>query len=237
MGLTCSVDKAFKHLRQVGHLTAHAPDERAIIMASRDGCILGPFAGDAHSVRRLSRRHAVTRTRWWGASILMSVTVLSLDIATGPYILFPITFVIPVGLGTWFLSRTVGVAFALALVLARFAIALLVEPSGAPLYATALNAAIRLLVLIGFAVLLAKVNRQQQALAHRVQVLEGILPICSFCKKIRRPDGVWEQIEVYISHRSATQFSHGFCEACGREHYGEALCLPRDDSPETLGAA
>jgi hypothetical protein len=161
----------------------------------------------------------------------MSVTVLASDIATGPYILFPVTFVIPVGLGTWFLSRASGFGFALALVLSRFAIARFVEPSGAPLYATAVNAAIRLVVLIGLAVLLAKVSRLQQALAHRVQVLEGILPICAFCKKIRRPDGVWEQIEVYISHRSAAQFSHGFCEACGREHYGEGTVStgPHDD--------
>ena len=167
------------------------------------------------------RRHAVTRARWWAALILISVTVLALDIATGPYILFPITFVVPVGLGAWFLSRTAGVGFAFALVLSRFGIALFVESPGRPLYATALNAAIRLLVLTGLAVLLAKVNRQQQALAHRVQVLEGILPICAFCKKIRRPDGVWEPIEIYITHRSAAQFSHGLCEKCDREHYGE----------------
>ena len=62
---------------------------------------------------------------------------------------------------------------------------------------------------------------RSSALAKRVQVLEGILPICSFCKKIRRPDGQWEQIETYIGKRSAAQFSHGFCEACGREHYGK----------------
>ena len=163
----------------------------------------------------------MTRARWWAALILMSGAVLALDIATGPYILFPITFVVPVGLGAWFLSRTAGVGFAFALVLSRFGIALFVESSGRPLYATALNAAIRLVVLTGLAVLLAKVNRQQQALAHRVQVLQGLLPICAFCKKIRRPDGVWEPIEVYITHRSAAQFSHGLCEACDREHYGE----------------
>lgn len=151
----------------------------------------------------------------------MSVALLALDVATGPYILFPITFVIPVGLGTWFLSRTVGVGLAVGLVLSQFGIALFIEPSGRPLYATVLNAAIRLLVLTGLAVLLAKVNRQQRALAHRVQVLEGILPICAFCKKIRRPDGVWEPIEVYITQRSAAQFSHGLCEACDREHYGK----------------
>ena len=121
------------------------------------------------------------------------------------------------------MSRTVGLGFAFVLVLSRFGIAFVIEPFGRPLYATALNAAIRLLVLAGLAVLLAKVNRQQRALAHRVQVLEGILPICAFCKKIRRPDGAWEPIEIYITERSAAQFSHGLCEACDRKHYGEGV--------------
>ncbi|HEX7335751.1 MAG TPA: hypothetical protein VF252_00980 [Gemmatimonadales bacterium] len=168
----------------------------------------------------------MTRAQWWGALILLSVGVLGLDIATGPYVLFPITFLVPVGLATWFLSQTAGLAFAVALVLSRFGIVLVFEPSATPLWAAAVNAAIRLLVLGGLAVLLAKVNRQQQALAQRVQLLEGLLHICGFCKKIRRPDGTWEQVERYITNRSAAQFSHGVCETCEREHYG-AFSLPR----------
>ena len=118
------------------------------------------------------------------------------------------------------------VSTSVALVACRFGIATILEPDRTPLWAAAINANIRLLVLVGLAILLAKLPQQQRELAKRVQTLERIVPICSFCKKIRLPDGKWEPIETYIGHRSATQFSHSFCEDCGREHYGEYLSPP-----------
>lgn len=58
--------------------------------------------------------------------------------------------------------------------------------------------------------------------AHsRIKTLEGILPICSFCKKIRTDEGSWQQIESYIHDRSGTKFSHGVCENCVKKHYPE----------------
>lgn len=95
-----------------------------------------------------------------------------------------------------------------------------------PLWAAILNAGIRLVMLVGLALLLAKVRQQQIALRERVRILEGILPICAFCKKIRRDDGSWQQLEVYVSERSAVRFSHGFCPSCGRDHYAEYLSPP-----------
>ena len=99
------------------------------------------------------------------------------------------------------------------------AIVLIVEPEFLPPWAAVLNAAIRLIVLVGLAELTARAAQQARELRERVQTLEGILPICAFCKKIRQSDGTWEQIEAYVSKRSAAKFSHGFCESCGREHY------------------
>lgn len=53
-----------------------------------------------------------------------------------------------------------------------------------------------------------------------IQRLEGILPICAGCKRIR--DGAdWRQIESYISARSSAQFSHGICPDCERRLYGQ----------------
>jgi hypothetical protein len=160
--------------------------------------------------------------QWWGALLVLSVAVIGLDAATGPYILFPIAFVVPVSLAAWHLGRAPAIGFAVVLVACRFAIATTLDSRSMPLWASATNAGIRMLVLIGLALLLAKVAEQQRALATRVETLEGILPICSFCKKIRRPDGEWEGLEVYISERSTAQFSHGLCTTCEREHYGSA---------------
>lgn len=53
----------------------------------------------------------------------------------------------------------------------------------------------------------------QEALAN-VKTLSGLLPICSYCKKIRNDEGYWQQLEAYIHQRSQAQFSHGICPDC-----------------------
>jgi hypothetical protein len=57
------------------------------------------------------------------------------------------------------------------------------------------------------------VTQLQQALAE-VRTLEGFIPICASCKKIRDDKGFWNQIEAYISERTLAKFSHGICPEC-----------------------
>ncbi len=47
-----------------------------------------------------------------------------------------------------------------------------------------------------------------------VHTLQGLIPICSYCKKIRDDGGAWNQMEQYISSRSSAKFSHGICPEC-----------------------
>jgi DNA-binding response OmpR family regulator len=61
--------------------------------------------------------------------------------------------------------------------------------------------------------LTARVAELQVALAN-VKTLHGMLPICSYCKRIRADDQYWQQIETYIAERSEAQFSHGICPDC-----------------------
>ena len=49
---------------------------------------------------------------------------------------------------------------------------------------------------------------------ENVQVLSGLIPICSYCKKVRTDDGFWQQVEVYVRDRSEAEFTHGICPAC-----------------------
>lgn len=58
-----------------------------------------------------------------------------------------------------------------------------------------------------------------EAAVARIRRLEGILPICSFCKKIRNDENLWEQLDVYLAEHSEVLFSHGICPACKAEHY------------------
>ena len=61
--------------------------------------------------------------------------------------------------------------------------------------------------------LAARVMELEEALA-RVKQLQGMLPICSYCKKIRDDQNYWEQVESYISRHTEAQFSHSICPDC-----------------------
>ena len=62
------------------------------------------------------------------------------------------------------------------------------------------------------------INDLERALAE-IRTLQGILPICQHCKKIRDDKGSWKQIEAYISEHSEAVFSHGICEKCMEDLY------------------
>jgi hypothetical protein len=54
---------------------------------------------------------------------------------------------------------------------------------------------------------------------NRAKRLEGLLPICFFCKKIKDEHNNWHVMEKYIMERSDTEFSHGLCPECAKKHY------------------
>jgi hypothetical protein len=54
-----------------------------------------------------------------------------------------------------------------------------------------------------------------------VKALSGLLPICSYCKKIRDDEGYWQRLEAYIENHSDAQFSHGICHDCLEENFPE----------------
>jgi PAS domain S-box-containing protein len=59
-----------------------------------------------------------------------------------------------------------------------------------------------------------KLLRELQAALAEVKELQKILPICSYCKKIRDDENYWQTVEAYISHNTNTRFSHSVCPAC-----------------------
>jgi DNA-binding response OmpR family regulator len=58
-----------------------------------------------------------------------------------------------------------------------------------------------------------RVRELEEAIAH-VRLLQGILPICCYCKKVRDDQNYWQQVESYIARHSDMQFSHGICPDC-----------------------
>ena len=58
--------------------------------------------------------------------------------------------------------------------------------------------------------------RKLEATLAQVKQLEGIIPICMYCHKIRDDGNVWNQLVQYISDHSEAKFSHGICPECAQ---------------------
>lgn len=104
-----------------------------------------------------------------------------------------------------------------------------------------LNTAVRLAAFVSLAWVVARFRTlldQERALSDKlrstlaeVKQLEGLLPICSQCKKIRGDKGKWEQMELYIGKHTGSQFSHGLCPDCARKLL-DGVGLSYDDPPK-----
>jgi PAS domain S-box-containing protein len=53
-----------------------------------------------------------------------------------------------------------------------------------------------------------------QAALAEVKTLQEILPICSYCRRIRDDENYWDTVESYIGRHTGSQFSHGICPSC-----------------------
>lgn len=65
-----------------------------------------------------------------------------------------------------------------------------------------------------------QIVRLQEEKAH-VQELQGMIPICMHCKRVRNTQQIWERVETYIEAHSAAKFSHALCQNCLDEYYPE----------------
>jgi DNA-binding response OmpR family regulator len=61
--------------------------------------------------------------------------------------------------------------------------------------------------------LAARVKELELALVN-VKLLQGLLPICCYCKKIRDDKNYWQQVDTYVADHSEAQFTHGICPDC-----------------------
>jgi hypothetical protein len=69
-----------------------------------------------------------------------------------------------------------------------------------------------------------------------IRTLSGLLPLCAWCRRVRSDAGYWEQLESYVSAHSDAQFTHGMCQECAQEHFGDFVTsgpasIPSGDDP------
>jgi hypothetical protein len=156
--------------------------------------------------------------RWF--SFALAALSLGIDYFTIPYDFVPSYFILPPMLVAWNWGAREGVALALGLSATHLVFQQMWGMSGME-GAASVNALMRVCVLLVLVGITARLGRHTRASRARVQMLEGILPICAYCKDIRDENGQWEQIEQYVSQHSEAHFSHGICPKCAESHFGE----------------
>ena len=164
------------------------------------------------------------RRPWNRLTTVLAVAGLMLlaDWLTGPYIRFPALFILPVLIAAWnqgfFAAATIGLGLCLGRLFATD-----LPGGGDTPTSDAINALLRAFVFTLIAFLTHLVSEQTRALREEVRHLEGILPICGFCKAIRDEQGHWRKLESYVAEHSEASFTHGLCPECTQKHYGEFL--------------
>ena len=76
-----------------------------------------------------------------------------------------------------------------------------------------------------------RLNKELEKALEEIKTLEGILPLCSYCKKIRNTNGNWEEVDVYTHEHSEADISHSIGKDCMKQHYPEeyeAICRKMD---------
>jgi hypothetical protein len=153
----------------------------------------------------------------WIWLIPLSAAILTVDFFSGRGIQFSLLYVLPVALSGWIGHKRM--AYVLAIFLPAFRLAFFIPWDEAhALNLGIVNAVIRATALIIMAYLADRARRVIE-LQKELKILQGILPICMSCKRIRNEKGEYEQLEAFIHHHSEADFSHGYCPDCVKKIY------------------
>jgi hypothetical protein len=68
---------------------------------------------------------------------------------------------------------------------------------------------------------LRRVSTQLADALNRVKTLQGLLPICAWCKRVRDDEGYWNQVEAYIHKSTGADFTHSICPQCSEKAQAE----------------
>jgi hypothetical protein len=132
---------------------------------------------------------------------------------------FPILYVFPVMGAAWFAFPRLATAIAIVLPLLRTIVEHQLWPDSPPIPISVLNATTHAGVLIT----LAGLTVTAAAALRRVAALEGILPLCRVCRRIRAEHQRWEALDTYVARQTNASFSPGTCPDCLRRVLGNQL--------------
>lgn len=77
---------------------------------------------------------------------------------------------------------------------------------------------------------LHEANQALHRSLNEIRTLQGMLPICGWCKKIRDDEGLWTQVEHYLAEHTEASFTHGLCPECAKEHFPKGQPRPPEEA-------
>lgn len=80
--------------------------------------------------------------------------------------------------------------------------------------------------LLTAAVLLTAIITVGHTYEQQKRVIQGMMTVCSYCKRVRLAHEAWEKIEEYVARNSAVTFTHGVCPECFEKHAGMIKSRP-----------
>jgi hypothetical protein len=155
------------------------------------------------------------RPLWW---VAIGGALVLLTYVAGPDTAYPVVHVIPVSLAAWYSGRLPAVALAIVISTANIVFQVVAWDRSANVAILVAETVVRGTVIIMMGLWLARLSEHEREMHRYVLKLEGLLPICAFCKSIRNEQGRWEPLESFVSARSGTQFTHGYCPNCAEIH-------------------
>ncbi len=67
---------------------------------------------------------------------------------------------------------------------------------------------------------LERINKELKAALKNIEVLQGLLPMCAWCKSIRIDDGYWQEVSAYLASHTSAQVTHSICPDCANKKFG-----------------
>ena len=82
---------------------------------------------------------------------------------------------------------------------------------------------------------LQRQNQELKKALQEIKTLQGLVPICACCKKIRDDKGYWHQVESYLSAHTSADFTHSICPECAQRLYPELNISRPGQAPSLQG--
>lgn len=162
----------------------------------------------------------------WLVCVALTALATVGDVASGPFFLFDLFYLLPVLVAARWIGRASGLGFALVCaVLAVLVQYLTGHPLRQPLllvWSGSMKFGVWAVAVWLVSELQRNVHRQDMLIHElrgamsEIKQLKGLLPMCAWCKRLRSEDGSWMRLEDYLQERTDASVTHSICPECAR---------------------